>query len=291
MTQRRWVPTFGPALIAILSSHDFCNSAAINSNTITVHVCSMTYSSMALGDSKSCYRVLCVFWCPQLTNQLTDLAVSPCIHGHRGQVHKPSHSCSAVGVTRPGCTGAVLTWPPKAIKNQLSHQTRLGKLFLCLQTVAQRGKTSAYKPLPFFLLLTLPEQPVSPWFLCWKSYIPEIKDRQKNQPLPSELNHTTRAGLGILIPLPKPSCSKGSSKEDLTLPSLSVRDALQRLHKTAQYSSKPRCRFAPQPNKDFEMSAVYFLPTYYPGCYFHNFMDYLDTSSKYKVNWDYYGLW
>lgn len=183
-----------------------------------------------------------------------------------------------MGVTRPGCTGGVLTWPPKAIKNQLSHQTRVSKLFLCPEMVAQRGKTAAYKPLTFFLLLTFPGQPVCPWFLCWKRYIPEIKDRQKTQPLLSESNHNARAGLGISLALPKPFCSKGCSKEGLTLSSLSVRDALQRLHKTAQCLSKPRWWFSPQPSKSFEMSSVYFLLTDYPSWYFHNCMDYLDTS-------------
>lgn len=210
-----------------------------------VHMCSMTYSSTALGDSKSCCRApVC-----HLMSPADSPSCAPGTHGHRGQVHTPAHSCSAVGVTRPGCTGAVLTWPPKAIKNQLSHQTRLSKLFLCLEMMAQSGKTAAYKPLPFFLLLTFPGQAVYPWFLRWKRYIPEIRDRQKTQPLPSELNHTARAGLGILLALPKPSCSKGSSKEDLTLPSLTVRDALQRLHKTAQYSSKPRWWFPLSPTK------------------------------------------
>lgn len=239
MTQRRWVPTFGPALIAILSSHDCCNSAAISSSTIMVFICApWPTPARPWVTAGAAAGFLCVTWCPQLTD----------LHGpwHPWSQRSGAHSLSLVfgsGSDQAGCTGALLTWPPKAIKNQLSHQTRLSKLFLCLTMVAQRGKTAAYKPLPFFLLLTFPGQAVCPWFLCWKRYIPEIKDRQKTQPLPSELNHTARAGVGILLPLPKPSCSKGSSKEDFTLSSLSVRDALQRLHKTAWYSSKPRWLF------------------------------------------------
>lgn len=119
----------------------------------SVHVCLMTHSSSALGDSRSCHMVPGCSGVPssQLTKQLTDLLVPPCSHEHRGWVHKPFHWCSAVGVTRPGCTVAALTWPPKAIENQLSHQTKLSKLFLCLEMVAQRGKAAAYKPLSFLL--------------------------------------------------------------------------------------------------------------------------------------------
>lgn len=155
MTQRRWAPTFGPAPTAILTSHDCCNSA--DSNTIIVFTCT-PWPTPALPwvTARAATRFLCSlvspahkpadkgFLCP-LASMITEF-----------QVHKPFHS--AVGVTRPGCSVAVLTWPPKAIKNQLSHQTKLSKLLLCLEMVAQWDKTAAYKPLPFFLLLTFPGQ-------------------------------------------------------------------------------------------------------------------------------------
>jgi len=65
-------------------------------------------------------------------------------------------------VTRSGCAVGDFTWPPKAMKSQASDnsgQTLPGSLLL--ETVAQRGKTAAHKPLSFSLLLTFPGQTAS----------------------------------------------------------------------------------------------------------------------------------
>lgn len=67
MTQRRWVPTFGPALIAILGSHDCCNSA--DSNTIRVFTCAQRPTPALPGDKSCCMVPVCHLMSPVDSSQ------------------------------------------------------------------------------------------------------------------------------------------------------------------------------------------------------------------------------
>lgn len=192
-----------------------------------------------------------------------------------------------MGVTRPGCTVGVLTWPPKAITNQLSHQTRVSKLFLCPEMVAQRSKIAAYKPLTFFLLLTFPGQPVCPWFLCWKRYIPEIK--------------TEDSALAFRV---KPYCQGWTRNLITTAQAILLQGLLQRglntpkpvcqrcLTKTSQSSTifvKTKVVIFPSTQQGFWDVSCLFSPDRLPKLVFPQ----LHGLSRYflEVKWDYYGLW
>lgn len=78
--QRRRVSIFGPALIAVLGSHDCCNST--DSNVIAVFICALRPTPALPG--MTARAVICNLMSSvahSTTKQLKDLF--PCIHYHR----------------------------------------------------------------------------------------------------------------------------------------------------------------------------------------------------------------
>lgn len=148
--------------------------------------------------------------------------------------------------------------------------------------VAQRGEIAAPKPLSFSSLLTSRTDSLPSYRLSWEKYIPEIKE---SQPLLSKLNHPARAGLGVSLPLPKPSCSMGNSKEDLTLSSLSVRDSFA---KTSQDNIHQN-RGGGFPRHPAQVLRSLFFPDTLPDLVFpqlHGLSKYfLEVHSKVRLLW------
>lgn len=153
---------------------------------------------------------------------------------------------------------------------------------LSLEMVAQRGEIAAPKPLSFSSLLTSRTDSLPSYRLSWEKYIPEIKE---SQPLLSKLNHPARAGLGVSLPLPKPSCSMGNSKEDLTLSSLSVRDSFA---KTSQDNIHQN-RGGGFPRHPAQVLRSLFFPDTLPDLVFpqlHGLSKYfLEVHSKVRLLW------